>query len=117
MFLAEGLRGSLRYRHFRAPGRRFHGKVVPVALALAITERRIVAYGGVAAGKLMDTAFGDSRLGAVTAHAPSGGDQVDFVIDYDALGEPGVSGEITIRVRTADAEAVAEHFRVRAHTG
>ena len=30
VLVAEGLSGSLRYAHFKAPGKRFHGKVTPV---------------------------------------------------------------------------------------
>ncbi len=55
----EGLRGSVRYRRFKAPGRRHHGKVTGERVALAISERRFVVYCRSGTTKLIDTPFAD----------------------------------------------------------
>ena len=109
--LEEGLSGSVRYRHFRAPGKRFHGKVVAMRMALAVTERRLVAYSSSGRNKLMDSPFDDPRLDALTVTAE--GDRLDFHVDYARMGEPKVSGEVTIRARTPAAARIAEHVSSR----
>ena len=55
--LEEERSGSVRYRHFKAPGRRSHGKVSPQRIALAISEHRLVVYCRSGRAKLIDTPF------------------------------------------------------------
>lgn len=45
LLIIEGrLQGSIHYRHFKAPGRRSHGKVTLERIALAISEQRLAVY-------------------------------------------------------------------------
>jgi hypothetical protein len=112
VLLEEGLRGSLNYKHFKAPGKRFNGKRVPMKLALAMTEKRIVCFGGVGAGKVIDSEWTAAGLDAVTVELESA-DKVAFHVDYDRMGQPKVSGLIIVRVQTPSAPLIAEHFNAR----
>jgi hypothetical protein len=42
VLLEEGVPGSVRYTHFKAPGRSFHGKVTPERMAIGISRERFV---------------------------------------------------------------------------
>src|SRR5688572_31667384 len=53
--IEEQLRGSVRYEHFKAPGKRFHGKITPQRIGLGISETRVVAYCRSGRAKLMDS--------------------------------------------------------------
>jgi hypothetical protein len=111
--LEENLKTLLRYDHFRAPGRRFNGKVVALRAALAVTEQRIALYARSGRTKLIDTAYDNPRLGALTISTDDEGRLV-FHIDYARFDDtPDVSGEITLRIDTPDAAAVARHVEAR----
>lgn len=112
VFMEEGLRGSVRYRHFSAPGRRFHRKVTLERIALALTDERLAVYCRSGRVKLIDSAFSEPRLDAlhVSLH---GGDTVSMRVDYDRAGVPQVSGEVEIRAATPNALNVVEHLKAR----
>lgn len=110
--IEEGLRGSVRYRRFKAPGRRFHRKVTPERIGLAISEQRLAVYCRSGRVKLIDSAFSDPRLSAVEVSLQDS-DTVSIRIDYDRADVPNVSGEITITARTPKAANVVEHLRAR----
>lgn len=110
--IEEGLRGSVRYRHFKAPGRRFHGKVTLERLAVGISERRLAVYCRSGRVKLIDSAFSDPRWQAVAVSLHDG-DTVSIRVDYDRAGVPDVSGEIEIRAKTPNAPSVVEHLKAR----
>lgn len=110
--LEEDVSGSIRYSHFKAPGRRSHGKVVPVRMALAVTEKRLVAYSSSGRNKLMDSPWDAPNLRALTVTV-EGDDTAAFHVDYGKLDEPKVSGEITIRAKTPNAAAVVGHVQAR----
>ncbi len=112
VLVEEGLRGSLRYNHFRAPGRRFHGKVTPERIALGISNRRVVLYCRSGRAKLVDSEFDNPRLSIVDVSL-QGDDEVAVHVDYDRANEPKVAGQITIRARTPNAARVVEHLRAR----
>ncbi len=115
VLVEERLKGSIRYTHFRAPGKRFHGKIVPMRLALGISERRLVIYGGWVSSELVDSPFGSPRFRAVDVEL-EGADAVVLRIDYSRMEEAeaaGVSGEIKIRMRTANAASIVEQIRAR----
>jgi hypothetical protein len=112
VILEEGLQGSVRYRRFKAPGRRHHGKVTGERIGLAISEERFVVYCRSGSTKLIDTPFSDPRLSMLDVSL-EGSDTVSLRIDYDRGGVPNVSGEITIRVRTTNAAIIVEQLRVR----
>jgi hypothetical protein len=113
VMLEERLRGRISYSHFKAPGKRFHGKVVPLRLALGISEHRLVIRGGVGGGQdLVDTPFGDPRWRAVEVSLEDD-DRVALRVDYDRMGLPDVSGELTIRAKTPNAPAIVDQLRSR----
>ena len=115
VMIEEQLRATLRYTHFRAPGKRFHGKVVPMRVALAISEQRLVIRGGVGTADLVDSPFDSPRWKAVDVSV-DGDDRLVIEIDYSRMEEAeaaGVSGEIAIKVRTPKAATIVEEFRAR----
>jgi len=110
--LEEGLPGSVRYRKFKAPGRRSHGKVTPERIGLAISEQRLAIYCRSGRAKLIDTAFSEPRLSALEVSLLNG-DTVSIRIDYGRVDVPNVSGEIEIRVKTPKAANVVEQLKAR----
>lgn len=112
VLIEEGLHGSIRYRHFKGPGRRHHGKVTLERFGLAISEERFVVYCRSGSTKLIDTPFSDPRLSMMDLYL-GGHNTVSIRIDYDRGGVPNVSGEITISVTTPNAPTIVEQLRVR----
>jgi hypothetical protein len=110
--LEEGLHGRITYQHFRAPGRRFHGKVVGVRLGLGVSERRLALYCRSGRGELIDKPFTEPRLSALEVSLERD-DTVAFRIDYDRVQVPKVSGQMTIRAVTPKAATVVEQIRDR----
>jgi hypothetical protein len=112
VLIEEGLRGSVRYKRFRAHGRRHHGKITGERIALALSEERFVVYCRSGRVKLIDTSFSNPRLSMLDVSL-RGDDRVVTRVDYDRAGVPNVSGEITIHARTPNAAHIVEHFRAR----
>ncbi|MGI9020490.1 MAG: hypothetical protein ACR2G3_07260 [Solirubrobacterales bacterium] len=112
VLLEEGLPGSIRYWHFKAPGKRFHGKVTPERLALGISEKRLVVYCRSGRTELIDSPFTQQRLRAVEVSA-EGEEKLVLRVDYDEMGEPNVSGEIRIRAKTPKAPLIVAELRAR----
>jgi hypothetical protein len=112
VLIEEGLPGSVRYKRFRAPGRRHHGKVTPERMGLAVSEERFVVYCRSGSVKLIDTLFSNPRLGMFEISL-EGHDTVAIRIDYDRGDAPNVSGEVTILARTPNAASVVDHVRAR----
>jgi hypothetical protein len=112
VLIEEGLRGSVRYKRFRAPGRRHHGRVTPERIGLAVSEERFVVYCRSGRVKLIDTLFSNPRLSMFDIFL-RGDDTVAIRIDYDRGDVPSVSGEITILARTPNAANVVDHVRAR----
>ena len=109
--IEEGLHGSVRYEHFKAPGKRFHGKITPERIALGISEQRIVAYCRSGRGKLADSPFSSPRFEMVTITADD--DHLEFLVDYDKGDEPKFSGKIKIRMEHPEATAIASEITSR----
>lgn len=103
----EGLRGSVAFHRFRAPGKRFSRRREWFTGAVALTRARFVAF---AYGRrLVDVPLDDPRLGEVEARvdAPSW-----LVLGFDAgLFHPERSGRIEVRIRTRFAAEIAERLR------
>ena len=112
VLIEEGLRGSVRYRRFRAPGRRHHGKVTSERMGLAVSEERFVVCCRSGRVKLIDTLFSNPRLGMFDISL-RGDDAVAVRIDYDRGDVPDVSGEVTILARTPSAASIVDHVRAR----
>jgi hypothetical protein len=115
VLVEEGLHGSVRYSRFRAPGRRFHGKVTGERIGIGISERRAVAYCRSGSVKLIDTEFESPRWEIVEITLEDG-ESVQFRIDYDRSEEAEaarVAGEIRIRARTARAVEIVDQLNAR----
>ena len=112
VLVEEGLRGSVRYRRFKAPGRRHHGKITGERIALAISEERFVVYCRSGSTALVDSSFTNPRLSNVDVTLQKPG-SVSIRIDYDRAGLPNVSGEITIVVRTPSAGTIVDQLQAR----
>ena len=112
VLLEEGLPGSVRYTHFKAPGRRFHGKVTPERMALGISRRRFVIYCKSGRAKLADSEFTSPNLKGVDVSL-EGDDKVVISVDYDRLAVDRVSGQVAFHVRTPNARRVADELRAR----
>ena len=109
VIIEEGLRGSVHYRRFKAPGRRFHGKVTLERIALAISEHRLAMYCRSGRVELIDSAFSNPWMSAIDVSLDNY-NTVSIRIDYDRVETPNVSGEIRIRVRTPKAASIVEHL-------
>lgn len=112
VLVEEGLRTRLTYRRFKAPGRRFHGKVTWERAALGISEARFVVYCRSGRVELIDSPFTEPRLSAVDVSLDDA-DAVAVRVDYDRMGEPTVSGQITIRLRTPNAVRIVDELNTR----
>ena len=112
VLIEEGLSGKLRYDNFKAPGKRFHGKVSVERLAVGISEHRLAVYCRSGSVELIDSPFEEPRLGLIEVTAEAG-DELVIRIDYGRFDEPEVSGMITITAETPRAAEIAEQVRAR----
>jgi hypothetical protein len=112
VLVEEGLRGSVRYKRFKAPGRRHHDKITGERIGLGISEERFVVYCRSGSAELIDSAFTNPRVGMLDVSL-EGEDKVAIRIDYDHADVAKVSGEITIRATTPNATNIVEELRAR----
>ena len=112
VLVEEGLHGSIRYDRFKAPGKRFYGKVTGERFAIGLSEERFVVLCRSGSVELMDSPFSSPRLAALDISV-EGADRLLLKVDYDRLSEPGVSGTITVRANTPRAAEIAEQLRAR----
>ena len=111
VLIAEGLSGSLRYSHFKAPGKRFNGKVTGVRVGVGLSRERVVAYSHSGRAKLVDTPYSSPRWAIVEIVAEE--DRVEFRVDYDKHDDPRFGGRLTIRVTTPEANRIAGEVNAR----
>ena len=119
VLVEEGLRGSVRYSHFKAPGKRFHGKVTGERIGIGISERRAVVYCRSGSVKLVDSEFSSPRWEIVEVTVKDG-EAVQLGIDYDRSEEAEaakVSGEIRILANTPKAAIIVEQLNSRLGRG
>ena len=112
VLVEEGLPGSIRYSNFKAPGRRYRGKITGECFGLGISERRLALYCRSGRVKLIDQPFTEPRLSAIDVSL-EGEDKVALLIDYDRVDVPKVSGQMTIRARTPNAARVVDELTSR----
>lgn len=110
--LEEGVSGSVRYNHFKSPGRRFHGKITPERFGLGLSERRFAVYCKSGRVKLIDTPYANPLLAKLDVSVDDK-NRLALVVDYDADDEPSVSGQITIVLAIPNAATIAEQLRSR----
>ena len=109
--IVEGVPGKIRYAHFKAPGKRFNGKVTLVRLALAVTEERFVVYSNSGKAELIDSAYSSPNWQMADLAAEP--DRLEIRVDYDRSDISDVSGQITITANTDRAREIAEQIRAR----
>lgn len=102
VLLEEGLGGTVRYTHFKAPGKRFHGKVTPQKMAVGVSRERFVIYGR---AKLADSPFSSPHMDMIDVRLEDD-DTVAVHVDYDKSDQPKVSGQIVIRAKTPNAASI-----------
>ena len=115
VLLEEGVPGSIRYDHFKAPGKRFNGKVTPQRMGVGISERRVVVYCRSGRAELIDSPFESPRFDAVSVSLKSS-DELEIRVDYDEMDDAeaaGVSGVIAINLKTSNAGIACEGLRSR----
>jgi hypothetical protein len=112
VLIEEGLPGSIRYSNFKAPGKRFKGKITGECFGLGISTKRLALYCRSGRVKLIDQPFTEPRLSALDVSL-DGDDGVALRIDYDRAAVPRVSGQMTIRARTPNAARVVEELLAR----
>jgi hypothetical protein len=112
VLVEEGLPGSVRYTHFKAPGRRFHGKVTPERMGIGISRKRFAVYCKSGRAKLANSEFTSPNLRGVEVTA-DGDDRLVVTVDYDKLDVERVSGQVALHMRTPNARRIAEELRAR----
>ena len=116
VLIEEGLVGSIRYSNFRAPGKRFKGKITGECFGLGISEQRLAIYCRSGRVKLIDQPFTEPRLSAIDVSVEDD-DRVSLRIDFDRGVAPKVSGQMTIRARTSNAARVVRELSARLPRG
>ncbi|WP_018636472.1 hypothetical protein [Parafrankia elaeagni] len=102
VLLAEGLPGSITYRHYRAPGQRSNWRKEAVTGAIAVTALRLVVWAG--RGKNIDVPLAGPFLAAIEIGLESP-NQVRFAYDAGKFS-PVRSGAVEVRLRTPRAADV-----------
>ena len=104
----EGLRGTVTFRHYRAPRRRSSWRRQWVRAALAITDRRLLV--AIRGKPFVDVPWDDPRL-----------ERMELAVEDDRLliaFDPGVfdartSGRIELRLRAVHPRLALEQIRSR----
>ena len=104
--------GSIRYSNFKAPGKRFKGKITGECFGLGISRKRLAIYCRSGRAKLIDQPFTEQRMSAIEV-SQDGEDAVALLIDFDRADVPKVSGKMTIRMRTPNAARVVGELTAR----
>jgi hypothetical protein len=116
VLIEEGLVGSIRYSNFKAPGKRFKGKITGECVGLGISKQRLAVYCRSGRVKLIDQPFTEPRLSALDVSLEDE-DRVALCIDFDRGVVPKVSGQMTIYARTPNAATVVEELSARLPQG
>jgi len=112
VLVEEGLAGSVRYTHFKAPGRRHHGKVSREKIVVGISEERLAVYCRSGLVELVDASFDNPRLALLAISLHDEG-ELAVLIDSDRAGVGDGSGQIAIRAKTPNAASIAEQLNAR----
>lgn len=102
LVLDEGIRISVHYRSYRAPGKRFWQKKTQGRGAVVVTERRFIAFAYL--HKILNVRLDDPRL-ARMGLALEGPDVLTVTIDPSIFHEDQ-SGEVVYRFHTARAQEI-----------
>lgn len=104
----DGLRGSITYRHYRAPGRRSNWRKEAIRASFVVTGRRLGVF--VRSRPVVNVAFDDPRFSRLDLRV----DGASLTIEVDAsVFNDRASGQITTRVRCADPTAALATIRAQ----
>jgi hypothetical protein len=104
----EGVRGTITYRHYRAPRRRSSWRRQWIRAALAITDRRLLV--AIRGRPVVDVPWDDPRLERMEIAV----EDDRLLIAFDpGLFDEGTSGRIELRLRTAHPRLALEQIRAR----
>ena len=104
----DGLRGSITYRHYRAPGERSNWSKEAIRAALVVTDRRLGVFAR--SRPIVNVAFDDARFTYLDLRV----EHASLAIEVDAsVFDDQASGQITVRLRCADPTAALATIRTR----
>jgi hypothetical protein len=104
----EGLRGTVTYRHYKAPHRRSSWRRQWVRAALAITDRRLLV--AIRGRPIVNVPWDDPRL----ERMEMGVEDDRLLIAFDpGLFDERTSGRIELRLRTVHPRLALEQIRSR----
>jgi len=109
-FMEEGIRITVHYRDYRAPGKRFVRKVRSARGAIVLTGRRVIAYAR--SRRILNVRLDDPRLASLALRL-EGPSVLEITVDASVFHEDR-SGEITYRFATphaADILRILEGYR------
>ncbi len=107
VLLEEDLRGTITYRNYRAPGRRYGLRKARIAGAIAVTRQRVVAWG--MNGRQIDVPLGYPGVRV----ARDGEEKVEFAFDATHV-HADRAGRVEVRLRTPNAARIVELCAVSA---
>lgn len=109
VLINEKIRGTITYRDFRAPGKRFLYKRSGFTSALVITQTRLLATSY--ANKAINVPFDDERIQSMKFTVEDGPKFCSF---FEAsLFHENWSGQLEFRFRTPDAQQFLDEIRMR----
>jgi hypothetical protein len=100
-FLAEGLTGSITYRNYKAPGKRYGVAKQGTAGAIGISGQRLVVW--VSRGGYVDIPL--AMVGSAVQASSDQPDRVSFKYDAGRF-RPETSGQVEIRLKTPQAAQI-----------
>jgi hypothetical protein len=104
----EGIRGTITYRHYRAPHRRSSWRRQGIRAALAITDRRLLV--AIRGRPFVNVPWDDPRL----AQMETAVEDDRLLIAFDpGLFDERTSGRIELRLRTVHPRLALEQIRAR----
>jgi hypothetical protein len=98
----EGIAGSVTYRHFRVPGRRFRFRRTWFTGSVIVTQKRIAAFAW--GRRVVNVPFDDLRIREVGVLA---GEDTLLITFEAGLFHEEMSGQVELRYRTGEARRLA----------
>jgi len=103
----EGVRGSVSFRKFKAPGRRYSKRKSWFSGSVAITQKRVIAFAF--SKRVINVPFDDPRLRKLNCSAE---DDACLCFSFEAADfNPEMSGSVEVRFATPQAQLFAEKVR------
>lgn len=105
----DGLRGSITYRHYRAPGERSNWSKEAIRASFVVTRRRVGVY--VRGRPFVNVAFDDPRFSRLDLRVD--GASLTIEVADASIFNDRASGRITTRVRCTDPAAALATIRAQ----